>query len=109
MANLRTWIEEAANGEPIEAVVIGEMGWGDYGSENVPGYESHPRNKVLAWETAAPLLDYEFSDGYGAPGCEAITAWTKSRVIFVSEYDGSTCPCWVPRNPIDYKPDMPGG
>lgn len=39
---LKAWIEEMAEGEAVIAVVIGEMGWGDYGSEDVPGYKSIP-------------------------------------------------------------------
>jgi hypothetical protein len=109
MANLKQWLVEMANGEEIVAVVIGEMGWGEYGSEGVSGYAYHPRGVVLTWGEAAPLLDYEFDDGYGAPNCEAVYAWTVSRAIFVSQYDGSTSPQWMPRNPVACKPEMPGG
>lgn len=109
MPTLKDWIEEMAEGEPVEGVVLGEMGWGDYGSDDVPGYAEMPKNVVLTWDVAAPLLTYEFSDGYGAPGCQAITAWTPSWVIGVSTYDGSTSPFRLPRNPTDHKPDMPGG
>jgi hypothetical protein len=109
MATLESWINEMADGEAIEAVVIGEMGWGDYGSEDVPGYKEQSRGKALSWEAALPSLQYEFSDGYGAPGCNAICAWTKSWVIGVSQYDGSTSPFRMPRNPTDHKPQMPGG
>ena len=52
MANLVFWIEELAGKEPIEAVVIGEMGWGDYNSESVPNYDQQPKNQVLKWEDA---------------------------------------------------------
>lgn len=107
--NLVKWIEEEAMGEPIEAVVIGKMGWGDYGSEDVPRYAEQPRGKVLMWEEARPFLDYNFNAGYGAPSCNAIYAWTASRVIFVRQYDGSTGIESVPRNPVDCAPSMPGG
>ena len=109
MPTLVGWIEEEAEGEPIEGVVIGEMGWGDYGSERVSQYEEHPRGKVLSWEEAKMYLDYVFAAGYGAPGCEAVYAWTPSWVIAVSQHDGSTCPFRVPRNPVDCVPIMPGG
>lgn len=108
-STLRNWIELEADGEPIEAVVIGEMGWGDYASDGVPEYATHIRNVVLSWEQAQPYLEYEFSNDYGAPKCEAITAWTKSWVIAVSQYDGSTNPFRLPRNPVDHEPTMPGG
>lgn len=107
---LENWILSVANGEEIEAIVIGEMGWGrDYTSEKVPGYNNHPRDKVLKWSEAVEYLKYEFDCGFGAPGCEAIYAWTKSWVIFISQYDGATGVCSIPRNPCDCKPEMPGG
>jgi len=110
MANLVKWLLEVAENEPIEAVVIGEMGWGDYNSENVPNYDSHPRGKVLSWEEAKPLLDYEFSRGFGAPECEAVWAYTKSWIIAIGQYDGSTWPYRIPRNPTEgIMPLMEGG
>ena len=109
MANLKDWIEKEAGGQDIIGCVIGETGWGDYKSDFVPGYVDHVRGKVLAWEKAIPQLSYEFDAGHGAPGCEAIYAWTKDWVIFVVQYDGATWPTRVPRNPVDIMPDMPGG
>ena len=109
MSNLKQWILEEANGEEVVGVVIGEMGWGDYNKEKVPNYDSQPKNKLLSWAEAAPVLNYEFSSGFGAPECQAITAWTASKVMFITQYDGSTCINSVPRNPIDHVPDMPGG
>lgn len=109
MATLREWIEEAAAGEPVEAVVIGKMGWGDYGSERVPNYAECPRGKVLSWDEALPWLSYEFSSGFGSPGCQAIYAWTLTKVIFISQYDGATGWHAIPRNPVVCEPEMPGG
>ncbi len=109
MRNLLKWVEGAAEGEPVEAVVIGEMGWGDYGKEHVPHYDPTVFGKVLPWAEAQPYLDYDFDSGYGAPGCQAIYAWTKSWVIFISQYDGSTRCNRIPRNPVDCIPNMPGG
>lgn len=109
MANLKSWLLEDAGEEEIEAVVIGEMGWGEYGSEAVSVYNTQPRGKVLTWEEAAPLLNYEFDSGYGAPGCNAVYAWTKSWIIGVSQYDGATGTFRLPRNPVDCMPSMPGG
>ena len=108
--NLKQWLLDMADGEPIEAVVIGQMGWGDdYRSDGVPDYAAQPRFTVLSWEQAAPWLDYNFDSGYGAPACNAVYAWTASRVIFISQYDGSTTPHWGPRNPAPCEPIMPGG
>lgn len=109
MANLKDWILGEANGEKIEAVVIGEMGWGDYSKEEIQQYDKQVRNKVLTWKKAAPMIDYEFDSGYGAPGCNAIVAWTKTKVISVSQYDGATGTFTIPRHPIDFVPEMPGG
>ena len=110
MANLVEWVEAAADGEPIEAVVIGDMGWSDnYGSEDVPTWDSQTRNKVLSWVVAREWLNYDFDSGFGAPGCNAIYAWTPTKVIFVSQYDGATSIESIPRHPIDCKPSMPGG
>jgi hypothetical protein len=108
MSNFKDDILEAANGEPIEAIVIGEMGWGDYKEENKPPYR-HVLNKILSWDDALLLLDYEYDTGYGAPDCQAITAWTKNQVLFVVQYDGSTNIYSVPRSPIEHVPCMPGG
>lgn len=110
MSNLVTWVEEAAEGEEIEAAVIGKMGWGDYESEKVPNYEEHPKGKVLTWQEARKYLNYEFDSGLGAPGCQAIYVWTTTKVMFVSQYDdGATKLNVIPRNPADTMPDMPGG
>lgn len=111
-------IEASAEGEPIEAVVIGAFGWGGwsedpddlaYGEESVPFIPWDRRGVVLPWEEARPLLDYQYDNGYGAPGCHAITAWTPSKVLFVTQYDGATGVDVMPRNPVDHRPEMPGG
>jgi hypothetical protein len=109
MSNLVKWIEEEASGEEIEAVVIGEMGWEDYGAEDVPNYEKQPKGKVIDWEEAKKWIDYEFDSGYGAPGCNAIYVWTTNKVMCIVQYDGSTRIHSIPRNPTDVMPDMPGG
>lgn len=109
MGNLKEWILELANGEMIEGVVIGGMGWEDYGSEAVPQYALQVHGKVLPWDAAGPMLDYDFDAGYGAPGCNAVTVWTRSWVMAVSQYDGSTHLFRLPRHPVDHTPIMPGG
>lgn len=102
--NLKAWIEEAANGESVEAVVIGTL---DYGDEDVPKNDRRA-GQVLSWEDAAPLLDYSFDCGHGTAGCEPVIAWTASRVIFIGEYDGATWPAWVPRHPVALMPGHSG-
>ena len=109
MANLKHWLLEEADGEPIEGVVIGEMGWGDYASKDVPNYEAIPKGQLLTWDEAQDYLNYEFSSGYGAPQCNAVYAWTASKVIAIGQYDGATWPYSIPRNPTDVMPEMEGG
>ncbi len=109
MSNLIDWIKEECNENDIEGVVIGQMGWGEYNKEIVPGFEKIPFGKLISYETAKPLLNYEFDSGYGAPECNAIYVWTKDKVLFISQYDGATSMESVPRNPIDCMPTMPGG
>ena len=101
-------IEEAAE-EPIRFVVIGEMGWRNYGDDerHRPGLAR--KGELLAWDVARPLLDYEYDDGYGAPDCQAIKAWTDDKVLWVTQYDGSTSISSGPRGPIAHIPTMPGG
>ena len=109
MANLRRWILEMADGEPVEGVVIGEMGWGDFGKENVPNYDAMPKGVVLSWEEAEKWLDYDFGGRYKVLGCNAVWAWTKSWVIATGLYDGVIWPYRIPRHPTDMMPTMEGG
>jgi hypothetical protein len=108
MSNFKNDILEEAGNEPVEAIVIGEMGWCGYNSEGKPTW-SKVLGKIITWKEAEPYLDYEYDPGYGAPDCQAITAWTKTRVLFVSQYDGSTSIESVYRNPTEHNPNMPGG
>lgn len=109
MPTLIKWIEDLSDGQPVEAVVIGEMGWGDYKSETVPNYINQPRGVVLTWDQALPWISYGFEDGVGAPGCNAVHAWTESWIISVLRFDGLTEPFRIPRNPMAILPEMPGG
>jgi hypothetical protein len=99
-------ILESAGDEPIEAIVLGDGGWGDY---KMGQWGEYPKFRVLSWEEALPFLDREYFTGYGAPNCPAIYAWTPKRVIWVTQYDGSTSLSSAPRNPTECKPQMPGG
>lgn len=110
-------ILEAASGEPIRAVVIGRMGWdtdgdgppeeGTHGAGKPPW--AHVLGRPISWADALPLLSYDYDDGFGAPDCQAVYAWTPTRVLFVSQHDGSTSINSVPRNPRHCNPQMPGG
>ena len=115
-ARLCDWLTEMANGEPIEAVVIGAIGGDDWalddneaGEGYIPGYSEQPRGVVLTWEEALPHISYVFDRGFGEGTCNGVYAWTRSRVIGISMYDGSTRPFWVPRHPQPGEVAMPGG
>lgn len=99
MANLTQWINELVDDYEIEAVVIGEPEW-----EAGRGPEQ-ARDIVLSWEEAKPMLDYEFAES-GGPDCNPVYVWTKTQILYVAEYDGSTKLTSVPRNPISCTPEF---
>lgn len=110
MANLVKWITSEVNESDIEAVVIGEMGWGDYGDD--PEHDrvaKEHQGKILNWNEAKEFLNYEFDDGFGAPECNAVYVWTNNKILLISQYDGATNLYSIPRNPIECEPHMPGG
>jgi hypothetical protein len=111
MGNLKKELLKQADGEPIEAVVIGFIDGYDWGDLRDQRHEisDEMRNRVLSWEEAAPLLDYGSDWGFGSVSCHAIVAWTATKVFFVVQYDGATDVDSVPRHPIDHEPEMPGG
>lgn len=97
--NFADLIVEAANGEPIESVVIGP----GYFYDNAPS--AAPTGVMMTWAEAVKWLDYEFYSGFGGAGCHPVFVWTKNWVHFVHEYDGSTSISSVPRNPCDCIPE----
>jgi len=94
--------------EKVSYVVFGEFGWGDHYNEPTP--YPIPEDKqcvLLTLEEAKPLMDgWQFDGGFGAAECYPVHIWTNERVIFVAEYDGSTCLTSVPRNPTAEEPHM---
>lgn len=108
MANLKNMVLEIIDdNDKIDGVVIGKMGWGDYGKEGVPLYDVCPKGELLTWEEAEKYLDYEFRSG-GSPKCQAMYVWTTKKIIFVIHHDGHPYLEIIPRNPIDCMPEMPG-
>lgn len=99
MSNLYTELLKLAADEAIEGVVIGA-----YDLYELPTYI----DKVLSAEQAKPILDYEYDSGFGCADCHPFFAWTRSKVIFVHEYDGATTVVWVPRNPREITPEFGG-
>lgn len=103
-------MEEMEPGETVEAIVFGEWGWGGYGEPKRPPVPQDKRGRVLSIDEARPLMDrWSFNGGFGAPDCYAVRIWTNQRVLWVTQYDGSTRLDSTPRHPVGYMPDMPGG
>lgn len=104
-------IEELQDEEVVEYLVFGDYGWGNFGEKDCPN--PIPKNKrgvLLTLEEAKPFMDgWTFHGGYGSPECYATFIWTNHRVIWVTQYDGSTTLDSMPRHPVDCLPDMPGG
>jgi hypothetical protein len=102
-SNIVRWFEKIAGEEPIECAVLGKHDRLPY-DEPAP----HPVGKVMSWLEARAILDYEYDSGYGAADCHPVIAWTASKIITITEYDGATGPSWYPRNPIDAIPGFSG-
>jgi len=104
-------MRELEEGETVEGIVFGEYGWGGFGEEDCDN--PIPKDKIgvlLTLEEAKPLMDgWSYDGGYGSPDCYATYVWTNQRVIWVTQYDGSTNLDSAPRNPVTCMPDMPGG
>ena len=103
MAIIAEWLESVAGIEKIIAVVIGR-----YDRDEQSTFSVAPIGKVLSWNDARPFLNYEFCNGVGSPDCHRVYAWTATRVLFASEYDGSTRLASVPRNPVECLPEFDG-
>lgn len=97
MANFKEDILHVVGEEDIIGIVLSE----DYTNRSIP---EDLESKVVSWEEVESLLDYEYSTGRGSQDCHSIYAWTETRVIFISEYDGSTNVTSLPRNPVDISP-----
>ena len=96
--------------EMVEALVFGPWGWDGYEELEPQSVPPEKRGIVLKLKEAEPLMKgWSFEGGFGAPNCYAVYIWTNQRIIWVTQYDGSTGLDSCPRNPIDIVPDMPGG
>lgn len=108
MAVIATWIEEIADGEPIEAVIIGPHDDDTFrGLDHTP-FNAAPINQIISWEQAKPFLSYEYDNGFGGADCHPVFAWTPTKIITITEYDGATGPAWFPRNPTNIQPGFDG-
>lgn len=99
-ATLQKWLdEELKEGEKIEAICFGGIGWLRDHMEGLPEPEV-----LLTYEEAKPFLARKFDSGYGSAETPTMNVWTDKRILFVSEYDGSTSLNWFYRNPTAYNP-----
>jgi hypothetical protein len=105
---LMEYLEE---GEEVEALAFGEWGWGNDSFYGPPeGEEIAPQGCLMKLEDARKYMQgWRFGGGYGAPECYATYIWTNKRIIWVTQYDGSTGLDSAPRNPAQCMPNMPGG
>jgi hypothetical protein len=115
--NFKDEILEQADGEAINAIVVGEFGWGPEPDDSAYGFLSSERRRPIPkklkfipvkWEEVADYLDYNYDRDYGGPDCHKIYAWTNSWIIYVDEYDGATQVSRIPRHPVPCEPDFGG-
>jgi len=104
-------MKELEEGEIVEGLVFGDYGWSDFGEEDCDNpIPQNKRGVLLTLEEAKPLMDgWTYDGGFGSPDCYATYVWTNKRIIWVTQYDGSTCLDSAPRHPMSCKPNMPGG
>jgi len=104
-SNIRKWLEKAEKfyGEQILAIVVGP-----HYNRSTNDKPQEDENIVLSREDGLHKLDQNFYSGYGGADCFPMFAWTKSRVFFIHEYDGSTGLSYVPRDPIPIEPQFTG-
>ena len=94
-------ILEYAEDETIEAVVFGDGGTDFIEDNNLKlGY-------IYKWEEIKKILSHDFDCDFGSDALPAVNIWTKSFIIFVSEYDGSISIHRFYRNPTPYEPRRP--
>jgi len=107
--------ESLDDGEEVECVVFGPWGWNsvnDMESE-APEPQVPPSimGRRLILSEAEPFLKaFSFSGGYGSPDTYATWIYTNKKIMWVTQYDGSTNLNMLPRNPVQGQvPYMPGG
>jgi len=97
IVTFREWLTNAGEGGPIEAVQFTEpCGW--YGPPE-DEWRGIPLGQILTAEQAEPWFQIPFNSGFGGQQCPNVSIWTRDRVYYVHEYDGSTRLHWIDRNP----------
>ena len=101
--NAKKKLLELAGGEPFEAIVISK-----HDKENYDWSTPEYFGKEMI-EEAFKVLDFEFDSGYGGEEGHRLYAWTPTKVIIKSVYDGSESYDIVPRHPSNVMPEAYGG
>ena len=97
-------------GELVEAIVFGPWGWNGYEEPDPVPVPHELFDEPLKLEDAKQYMrGWSFYSGFGSPQSYAVYIWTNRRIIWVTQYDGSTRLDSAPRNPIKIRPYMPGG
>jgi hypothetical protein len=89
-----------AQNEEIQAVVFGKNG--DSFIEN----NTLKRGHIYSWKEVEGILDHDYYCDYGEHTLPSMNVWTKSFIIFTTEYDGANSIGWIYRNPTSYEPEM---
>lgn len=103
--------------EEVECIIFGPWGWGGYEDPNDDTGAPEPRvppsimgRRLILTEAEPFLKAFSFSGGYGSPDAYATWIYTNKKIMWVTQYDGSTGLSSMPRNPIQGQvPYMPGG
>ncbi len=102
--------KELLKGEVVEAIVFGEFGWSGFHEPDPPFVPKDKQGVILTLEEAKPLMQgWTLYCGFGAPLAYAMNVWTNKRILWLTQYDGSTSLDSVSRIPVADMPEMPGG
>lgn len=103
LSNFLADILEVSDNEEITEIVITSK-ISDYGSPDPRDLPIIPFiDKVVPFKQLSLLLNYEYDDDYGGQDCHNFYAWTRTKILSIHEYDGSTRVISVPRNPNNYR------
>lgn len=104
LKDIQRTIRQDCDCEPIESVVIADR-MDYYNDEDSRAVPKEFIGKPFCFGDVRDYFDYEYDTGFGGADCNAIYLYTKSFIVFVSEYDGATSVSSIPRNPIECDPD----
>jgi hypothetical protein len=98
LVNFLTNIKNAIEGEDFECVILCNESIG-YISNDPRDIDVKYINIPLSMKQVELLFNYEYYDGFGGQDCHNIFIYTRQKIYYVHEYDGSTELRSVPRNP----------